>query len=199
MRTLLFVLTFLLIAGCSNDETSSSDVEAMKISPTEYTKRETLLIEGLSGQEVLGYDVSAIPSGHLFHIIVEHYHDGVKQENVAESADTILDDQELKSILLTREKTDKTFSVKALTYYGDGYNRMASNGEYEEANSSAIFEKLEEEVTFKLNEQVIIGMTIEDDGDELTSGVLQEDDPRFQESISKYQDVFVYKIFVSKE
>ena len=76
---------------------------------------------------------------------------------------------------------------------------MESNGEYKEANSSALFEKLEEEVTFKLNEQVIIGMAIEDDSDELMSGILQEDDPRFQESISKYQDVFVYKIFVSKE
>lgn len=171
----------------------------MKISPTEFTKRETVLLEGLSGQEVLGYDVSLMPNGPLFHIIVEHYQDGVKQENVLEITDPISEDQALKSILITRETTEQSFTVKALTYNEDGFSSMESNGEYNEANSSAVFEKLEEEVTFKLNEQVAIGMTIEDDGDELTSGVLQEDDPRFQESISKYQDVFIYKIFVSKE
>ena len=94
LRALLFVFTLLILAGCSNGGSSSSDGKSMKISPTEFTKRETVLLEGLSGQEILGYDVSLMPNGPLFHIIVEHYQDGVKQENVLEITDPISEDQD---------------------------------------------------------------------------------------------------------
>jgi hypothetical protein len=171
----------------------------MKISPTEFTKREIAILDGLAGKEVLAYEVSSIPNNHVIHIIVEHYHDGVKQENVTDIADTIIEEQKLESFLIAREATEKIFSIKTLTLYENGVNSMVANGEYKKANSSSLFNKLEEEFNFTLDQEVVIGMTIEDDDNELMSGTLHEDDPRFQETINKYQDVFIYKIYVSKD
>jgi hypothetical protein len=171
----------------------------MKISPTDFSKRETILLEGLMGHEVLGYDVKSIPNEHLLNIIVEHYHDGVKQENVVELADSILEENNLESIVITREKIDKGFTFKTIVLYENGFNSMVSNGEYEEVNASSLLKKLEEEITFSLNDEIIIGLVIEDSGNELMSGTLKEDDPRFQEIIDLYQDVFVYKVSVTKE
>ncbi|QNF26208.1 hypothetical protein [Metabacillus elymi] len=195
MRKLLIIVSILFLTACSSEEITSLD--EMKISPTDFSKREIKLLEGLMGQEVLGYDVKSIPNEHLLNIIVEHYHDGVKQENVVEMADSL--ENRLESIVITKEKTDKSFTFKTIVLYENGFNSMVSNGVYEEVNASSLFKKLEEEVTFTLNEEIIIGLAIEDNGNKLMNGTLKEDDPRFQEIIDLYQDVFVYKVSVSKE
>ncbi|OAS85124.1 hypothetical protein [Metabacillus litoralis] len=195
MRKLLIIVSILFLTACSSEEITSLD--EMKISPTDFSKREIKLLEGLMGQEVLGYDVKSIPNEHLLNIIVEHYHDGVKQENVVEMADSL--ENKLESIVITKEKTDKGFTFKTIVLYENGFNSMVSNGVYEEVNASSLFKKLEEEVKFTLNEEIIIGLAIEDNGNKLMKGTLKEDDPRFQEIIDLYQDVFVYKVSVSKE
>ncbi|MBO1512344.1 hypothetical protein [Metabacillus bambusae] len=197
MRKFLIIVSILFLTACSSEEITS--LNKMKISPTDFSKRETILLEGLMGQEVLGYDVKSIPNEHLLNIIVEHYHDGVKQENVVEMADSILEENNLETIVITREKTDKGFTFKTIVLYENGFNSMVSYGESEEVNASSLFKKLEEEITFTLNEEIIIGLVIEDNGNELMSGTLKENDPRFQEIIDLYQDVFVYKVSVSKE
>ncbi|MGM0874236.1 MAG: hypothetical protein ACQEWV_05450 [Bacillota bacterium] len=199
MRAFFIVLSFLFITACSDGKSAITAENSMKMSPTEFTKRETIILEGISGHEVLGYDITSIPNDHLLHIIVEQYHDGVIQENVFDTASTISKEEKINSILISREKTENDFTIKALTLNDNGFSSMVTNGEYKKANSSSLFTQLEEEVTFTLNEEVVIGMAIEDDGNELMNGTLQKDDPRFQETIDTYQDVFIYKVFVSKD
>ena len=162
----------------------------MSISPTELTSREKSILEGVIGQEILSYDVSSLPNDHQLRLTVEHYHNGEKQNHVANMSSSITAKDKPHTLFFSREKTDEGYTIHALVLSENGVSAMEAYKEYNTKNSSSLFKKLEE---------IIVGVTIEDSGNEIITGSLQEDDPRFKEVIAKYQDVFVYKVSVSKD
>ncbi|MFV2050938.1 hypothetical protein KDJ21_013320 [Metabacillus litoralis] len=195
MKRIIFILSIIFLIGCTTEPTQSE----MSISPTELTSREKSILEGVIGQEILSYDVSSLPNDHQLRLTVEHYHNGEKQNHVANMSSSITAKDKPHTLFFSREKTDEGYTIHALVLSENGVSAMEAYKEYNTKNLSLLFKKLEEEITFNTNEEIIVGVTIEDSGNEIITGSLQEDDPRFKEVIAKYQDVFVYKVSVSKD
>ncbi|MFC0269971.1 hypothetical protein ACFFIX_00670 [Metabacillus herbersteinensis] len=195
------VLSLILLMGCSQ-EAPVKVPPAIEITPMDLTDREIKILQGFSGDEVLAYDLKVTNlQEKIIQVTIEHYHNGKKEEDPLDFGSEILNAEQETSVLISRTRIQEndeigSYQTKAVLIDQTGYSSFQSAPvNYDEPFDSSIFNKLEESKKVNLDDEVVIGVTVEGDGSQgLSGGTLDENEPEFKTMIQQNKDVFVYKI-----
>ncbi|UTR10111.1 hypothetical protein MM300_19880 [Evansella sp. LMS18] len=217
-----FLITFFFVGiitltACNeetqNEESSSSadtsNANEVIIEPMQLTEKESDILDGM-GENALGFDltVPADVQGFTLNYRIEHYYEGVKQQDVIDASITSRAENPIESFILNEitvfDPTDA--SRMGYVYHGITLNEMGHGGRqhsfypFHRVNSLNQSDELRSKTTAELNEEVTIATRVEDKDDNIEHrGVFDESSSEYEMMIQDNTDVFIFKLQIESD
>ncbi|GAA0295534.1 hypothetical protein GGQ92_000632 [Gracilibacillus halotolerans] len=223
-RTLLFLRVSLLImlvitlslfiygkVNLGNEKEKANKLgEEPYIQPMEMTEREYDIFRAAGTDNTLAYDIYFPNDADLelhLHYWIEHYQNGIQQDNLIENSFILVSGVNKYSFILVEspvyEKTEIVYNTYRASLLGDRKGNQigaifSSVPRY--PNNLSSFEDLSVRKSIKLNEELILATKIESvDGKVDFTGILDESDPNFQTMLDDADHAYIYKIKIKSK
>lgn len=211
-KLVIGMLVLLLLNACSKEV--QQDYSLATIKPSKQSDVNQSLIQSLGLDKVAMFDIELYELKDVKYIEywVEHYKDGENKGRVTGAAMSVetKEDEKVKELTVSFART--VFKLNDETEYEQWNSSLAEGGTT--ASSQSLATKVEEDGLsegysaigdeFKiedLNVPVTLAYVVKDDGDSMTMTnlIFGQDETELEEFVSKYKEVFLYRIKFNEE